>query len=366
MNRTCLALAGIASFVVLAAPTDNFLLPEGTATAQLGELGGVERAGHGPVPMVLLPGAPFGAGIWKEFMQRNAQRYTMLAATPPGYAGTKPPPQPADPTRFEDEPWTRALLDAVVELAEDEGMRRVVVVGHHLMGGYYAVRLGLEHPELFAAAISVFGEPARVLPSAWRFRPARPTLEQQRANVRQHWLPFYRTVDQATWNAFSYQPAQLSRDAAAGARLFEEEVSVPLPIQLRYFCEYVMQNLTPQLEETELPILAVWSTPDETPMIEGAVRAYVGRGLSEVDARAKVDELLAQEFGSAEAGRAALRTTPWSDLAAKNPRIRLTIVPDSAAFMMLDQPAELDRLIAEFVARTAERDGESRSPARAR
>src|SRR5262245_11341575 len=70
------------------APIDNFVHAPGTATTVLGQLGDVQKRGHGPVPLILIAGAPFDASVWDSFAARNAERYTMYAVVPAGYGKT--------------------------------------------------------------------------------------------------------------------------------------------------------------------------------------------------------------------------------------------------------------------------------------
>ena len=124
---------------------NNFVHPDGTKTGPLGRLGYVQKRGHGPVPMVLVPCAAFGWSVFDEFMNRNADRYTMYAVTPPGYDGTPPPPLPTN-TDFTKRDWSDALCASIVKLIAKEQLDRPVLLGHHMMGDYYALRVALEHP----------------------------------------------------------------------------------------------------------------------------------------------------------------------------------------------------------------------------
>src|SRR5262245_60595350 len=89
---------------------DRLHHPPGTVTGRAG-IAEVERRGSGPVPLVLIAGAPYGWRAWEGFMARNAERYTMFAVTPAGYAGTAPPALPAgERADLAAKPWTEALL----------------------------------------------------------------------------------------------------------------------------------------------------------------------------------------------------------------------------------------------------------------
>src|SRR3972149_2621740 len=95
--------------------------------------------------MILIPGAAFVGSIWKDFMERNRDAYTMYAITPTGYEGTSPPPIPTG-DNYAEQVWTDALVGAIVKLIDKEHLNRPIVVGHHMLGDYYALRLAISHP----------------------------------------------------------------------------------------------------------------------------------------------------------------------------------------------------------------------------
>src|SRR5262245_56654428 len=214
--RTCIiaALSFAAAYFARAQsqPTDpsidNFKHPPNTLTAPLGELGRVDKMGKGPVPMILIPGAAFGGSVWKDFMDRNRDSYTMYAITPPGYEGTKPPVW-TESSDFSDRTWTKALYDAVVKLIKDEGLDRPVIVGHHMLGDHYALRIALDHPEKVRGVVIISGRPSMAMPQRGASKPGEPvktaTPEQRIQVVKTFSIPFYKTVTEPMWKAGSFQ-----------------------------------------------------------------------------------------------------------------------------------------------------------------
>lgn len=322
----------------------NFVHPPGTRTAPLGELGHIEQRGHGPVPVVLLPGAAFGSSVWEPFMRRNAERYTMYAVTPPGYEGTPPPPMPADPEDFSRHEWTDALLEAVVTMVREKGLDRPLLVGHHLMGDHYALRLGLEYPELFRGVVVIAGVPNR--------GDAAATVAEQIEGVETQWKPFFRDVTWERWLQGTYTADTLSNDPARGTSLYERQISVPLPTQLRYFLEYLTTNLSLELDRLELPLLVINQQVDFDAFVEEAAEDNAQRLGGMEAARERVKDTLEARYGSLEAAEEAL-LRPWEPLRGRVADMTVEYVDDTAVFIMDDRPQVVDRLVEEFVARLA-------------
>lgn len=370
--RTSVALIAIA---LLAAPIargqdgaeiNNFVHAPGTATAPLGELGHVEVIGDGPVDLVLIPGAAFDWTVWRSFMARNADRYTMHAITPAGYGGTNPPPMPVANDRFENREWTEALLGAVVKYVRDNDLDRPIVVGHHLMGDYYAMRLALDHPDLFRGVAVIAGSPARFLPSPTsQGRPATPEERVEIVHTNPSQAPLFRSVSLDQWKSGTYTADLFCADAERGQELYDLQVSVPLPTQIRYFLEYMTDDVSLRLSSLEVPMIVAHPyarSPFFTKNNEFDYDAFIDMNLdpflasqpdspSREEAAERLSNMILKQFGSVEALAKAMRTSnPWMGLLNSSPMIRLELIEGSGIFMMEDQPQRLDDLLAGFAA----------------
>lgn len=330
--------------------------PPGTETAPLGQLGRVEKVGNGPIPMILIPGAAFGGGIWKSFMERNRDAYTMYAITPPGYDGTHPPPW-SDTTDFSDRAWTNALCDAIVRLIDEEKIDRPVVVGHHMLGDHYALRIALDQPEKVRGVIVISGTPSMAFPAMNTNGPGKPvataTPELRVRMVSGFWAPFYKTVTQKMWNAGSFQARTLCRDASRATQLYDQQVAVPIPTQVRYFLEYMTDDLEPRLAKLQRPLLVV--LPNKTWTMDAALSAY--RESNEMmygdaeKAKAAWSTNMALMWGDAETGVKWMYDAKfrWERVRNAVPRMTIKVIDSTETFIMEDQPAALDKEIREFV-----------------
>lgn len=290
---------------------DNLRHPPGYVTAPLGTLGQVVRRGSGPVDVLIIAGWGFGAEQFERFMQANTSKYRMVAVTLPGFAGTPAPPMPPAGTSYGDATWTRAAQDALVRLLKTEGLHRPVVLGHFIVGTQLALRLALDHPELVGGVVIVGGEPMRFLPSRRDSTWKTPMPRDERvAGIDTLLAPrWFRTVTRRTWNANNYAAPQYARDSLRAAELWKQSADVPLPVMIRYLCEYYAMDL-----REEFPRLVVETrvlVPDFSPeILSDPAQSYV-KGL----------------FWDS-----------WENVRGTNPRIDIRRVADSRIFVADDRP----------------------------
>jgi len=336
---------------------DNLKHPPNTVTSLLGELGRVDKVGTGRVPMILIPGAAFGGSVWKDFMARNSDAYTMYAITPAGYEGTKPPPWP-ESNDFSKHMWTDALCKAIVKLMDDEKLDRAVVVGHHMLGDDYAMRIALDHPEKVRGVVVIAGMPSMALPAYGQNKSGEPvktaTLEQRRQMVQSFFLPFYKTVTEKMWKAGTFQARALCRDATRGAQLYDQQVSVPIPTQLGYFFEYETADLEPELGKLAVPLLVVlpqreWTLDvvldnfrESNQILYGDREKSMAGWTRQLSAGwGDVDEGIRWQFDW---------KYRWERLRGVIPNLTIRYIEDTGIFITEDQPKALDQELRSFVA----------------
>ena len=329
---------------------DNLRQAPGTETVPLGTLGHVERRGQGDVHLLLVPGAGFGWRVWEDFMDRNADRYTMWAVTPPGYDGTPPPPMP-ESVDVTDRVWSDALVGAMAKLIDAEGMREPVVVGHHMIGDYYAMRVALEHEDLVSGLVVVAG-----MPAAPTYRTEngerRPATEEERAEtVRAQLQPTMRHATREFFVQNQFPARFFSRDDQRARELYRQQIDNRVSTQVRYALEYYTADLTRALGELEVPMLVVQPLPWESfgdfiAVFEDNLRQMFGED-------ADLEEALLERYGSWEAFREEQSGLErWRhDLAEAPQRMEIEIIRNSAQFVMHDRPEEFDRVLAAWVER---------------
>jgi pimeloyl-ACP methyl ester carboxylesterase len=345
---------------------DRLKHPPGTKTAPLGELGRVDKVGKGPVSMILIPGAAFGGSIWKEFMKRNGDAYTMYAITPPGYEGTRPPPWP-ETADYTKRVWTKALCEAIVRLIEKEKLVKPIIVGHHMLGDHYALRIALDHPEKVGGVVVVAGMPSMAFSAYGKNKPGEPvktaTAEQRKMLVERMWAPFYKHVTEKMWKAGSYQARTFSRNKSLGKRLYKEQVAVPIPTQVQYFLEYMTTDLDGELEELAVPLLTV--IPRQEWTLDSAMERFRESNVmmyGSVDkAKAAWATQMKLMWGDVDIGIRWMYDWGfrWERLKELVPDMTIRYVDDTEVFIMNDQPRALDQALRDFVSQqTASADGD--------
>jgi pimeloyl-ACP methyl ester carboxylesterase len=290
---------------------DNLRHAPGYVTAPLGTLGQVVRRGSGPTDVLIIPGWGFGAADFEHFMLDNASRYRMVAVTLPGFGGTAAPPMPPTGTSYGDATWTRAAEDAILRVIEGERLRRPIIVGHFIVGTQLALRLALARPELVGGVVIVGGEPMRFVPSRRDSTGKTPMPRDERVSGVDNFMAprWFKTVTKKTWLANNYAQPQYARDSTRAAELWRKSADVPLPVMIRYLCEYYAMDL-----RDDFPRLAVETrvlVPEFSPeILNDPKQSYVKQ----------------------------LFWDSWENARGTNPRIQIRRVAHSRIFVTDDRP----------------------------
>lgn len=336
-RRTCFArflpivlFAAGPAFAQPAAPQDstldNLVHAKGYVTAPPGALGAVVERGKGPIDMVLVSGFGLGASAFEDFARRNAGRYRMLVVTLPGFEGTPAPPMPAPGTSYGDQTWTRAAADAVVDLIRKRKLDRPVLVGHFINGPQVAMRIAIEHPEMARAVVLVAGSPRFEPVTASRSWPKDLTRDQKVQAVDRFMAPrWFKTVTRETWVKNNFVATDYSTDPTRGKSFADRANEPPLPVLVRYLCEFHASDVWPELDRLQRPLLVI------RPSFTAALRADTTRSYL-------------QSFFE----------EPWRGRLDRRPQTEALTVEGAGILVMDDQPATVDRKVADFITRFGE------------
>jgi pimeloyl-ACP methyl ester carboxylesterase len=305
---------------------NNLVHPTGYRTAPLGKLGAVVKRGSGPVDVVIIPGWGFGADVFESFMRANDSRYRFTAVTLPGFAGTPAPPMPDSGTSYAAATWTRAAEDAVARLITTERLRKPIIVGHFVVGTQVAIGLAARHPDLIGGLVVVGGEPMRFVPSRRDSTGKTPMPRDERARgIDDFFGPrWFKTVIKRSFDKNNYAPAQYATDSLRAAKLWQISSDVPLPIMVRYLCEYMAADLSDELTKITVPNQVL-------------VPGFSAQILADPQ----------QSYAK------TLFHDAWDTVRSLNPSLVIRRVPDSRVFITEDQPAAVRAAIDEVAARRA-------------
>jgi pimeloyl-ACP methyl ester carboxylesterase len=228
---------------------------------------------------------------------------------------------PAAGTSYGDQTWTRAAADAVVRLIKVRRLDRPVLVGHFLNGTQVAARVAIDHPELVRALVLLAGSP--------RFEPVEPTpywpkdltLDKKVAMVDGYLAPrWFKTVTRQTWVANNFVATDYSADEARGKLFADRANDPPLPVLIRYLCEFHASDVRAELPQIKLPLLMI------QPSFNPALRADPKRSY------------LASFF-----------TQPWQGMFNDHPHTETVFLEGAGILVMDDKPVEVDRTISKFL-----------------
>jgi pimeloyl-ACP methyl ester carboxylesterase len=291
----------------------------------------VEKQGRGPLQMLLISDAGIdGRELYRSFVARHTDRYTMYIVTLPGAGLARPLPWPEvfDLTR---RPWLNNIEHSLVRLVDKRGKDRLVVVGT-AGGGYFAARLALLRPEKIRAAVLV--DALANIPLRSPASPDRPASLQERLALMKRFspapqlFPLAPVPDRAeirrlldvpksthpsvrNWMAFAVKDEALSKQWT-----FEALSSGFFLRGIRYGNEFQTTDLTEDLKALTVPTLVMSALPDAN-----SPRAGVS--------------------GAAQ----------WEEVKRLYPAIPLTIrtFANTRSYISVDRPAEFDRALSDFL-----------------
>jgi pimeloyl-ACP methyl ester carboxylesterase len=296
----------------------------------LGNLGAVEKRGRGPIPMILIADVRTDWSLYRKFMDRNADRYTMYAVTLPGYGGAPAPPRP-ETFDLKSTPWWDGAEKGVINLIEKNRLTKPVVVGT-AASSYLATRLAVNHPDKIRAAVVISGNVYAAFRSL--ANPDYPATPEERVDVLMkqpgangmisEFMPaLMASRESAEARIKTLAPAQLAQ-FSAGVREIERARALAVddaassdPRAYRYNVELFASDLTGSLKNLTVPLLAIPAIHDDN-----------------------------------APGQGGPAPSQWYEAKMKYPAIPLTVVPfeNTRTYITEEAPQELDRAIEAFLA----------------
>lgn len=198
------------------------------------------RAGSG-MPLVLVHGYLGGSGQWKAELDRFSDRFDVIAPDLPGFGNAAHLPS-AD--------RIGTFAQAVVELMDDLGLGRVMLLGHS-MGGMIVQELAARHGHRIERLVLYGTGPLGLMPD--RFEPLETSRERIRAEGVGHTV---RRIG-ATWFRDGDRAAGFDVVAALGAQASQAAALAGLDAMAHWDGRGQMQSLT-------MPTLVLWGDGDRS------------------------------------------------------------------------------------------------------
>lgn len=282
----------------------------------------ITKSGRGKQALILVPGLYSGASSFDGFIARNQSRYKFYVVTPPGINGTPARSMPVERSSFGEMSWTRRLEQDILDLIAREKLSKPIIVTEREPGSQAAIELAIAHPDKLGGVVLAATNLTQFFPSPKD--PARKipaTLQERVSLVDEGWVAkWFRYVTPETWNSNDMRPEMLSSDSSRGLTASQEIEAAPLPVKIRYLCEFWASDVARDFDKVQVPVLALIPGFDE--------------------------KFLADPANSS---MKMVYIDSWETLTPKNPKVKLVKIPDARLLVLEDQPKLVDDTITEFI-----------------
>ena len=243
------------------------LVPPVLPTAKPGQLGNFKKHGSGAIPMILIPDLGADGSVFDSFMQRNQSRFTFYAVTLPGFGGTNAPKRP-DTLDYGPMDWWNNATVALLDFIKKEKIDRPLILGHQA-GSYLAMKLTLQHPEMFRGTIVLNGLLYASFPGLPQNAPISERVKIVNSLTPVELFPYpsqdqYRTIlmQNAAWYCKEKKCHDWLSHLTAQARP---------ATWWHYFAELLTTDLSAEIKTLKVPMLVLPSIHDrESPGFENS------------------------------------------------------------------------------------------------
>lgn len=293
----------------------------------------VHVRGKGITPVVLITGHMQDEGIYKNFISRNIDIAQFHVVIPPGMGGTPAYPWPGKNEVFIGRPWSSKFEKELITYIDKNIKDKSYLVVSWFFGLSTALQLAEEYPEKIGGIMAV--GPIERAPYGRLYNPNMQEsdvlydIEAQR-NALKRYITFWRTVDEFTWHSNMFPPEFYSNDRALGQIIVYQEAKQPYPINLRYFAEYLSEDISNIILNLEVPLQVITVLPDKNllqSMLKGS--PFEGKEESYIEPMKKI----------------ALRD--WQLNLNKN--ISHIFLEGSGLIAWEDKPGEFDQIFMKFI-----------------
>jgi pimeloyl-ACP methyl ester carboxylesterase len=282
------------------------------SNARAGELGSVLKKGHGKTPVILIPDMPFSGHVFEDFARRHNADFTMYAVTLSGFGGTPALPPFERRDYAQRRLWTNAE-DGVMNLMRHETIRGAVLIGQQA-GAYLAMKIALDHPESVRAVVVLNGLLFMPMPSTQN--PSGKIDAEMRNKIAEGMLPveLLPRPSPECYAAYIEKIASMfCRNPERGKALAEDAGNSDPYAMWDYFSELISTDLSDEIKNLKVPLLAVPSIPD----IE-----------------------MAQKIPTTSLNQ-------WKEV--QSPMVTVAPVENSRSYATEDNPEALDRILEKFL-----------------
>lgn len=291
------------------------IVPAAQPTAKSKQLGNWIKRGNGPISMILIPDLGADWTVFESFMKRNQSKFTFYAITLPGFGGTNPPARPKV-LNFGGMQWWDNAADALLDLISKFKLVRPLVLGHQA-GSYLAMKLALQHPDLFRGVIVLNGLLYAPMPGI-----SQSATPAERARIVNTLTPaeLFPNVSPAHYKEVMMAGAPwFCKEKICQEHLTELTTQSGGTVWWNYFAELATTDLSSDIKSLKVPMLVL-------PSIHDAASPGTGPSTMALD--------------------------QWKPLDQSSSSLPITVIPiqDCRIYATEDQPAKLDELVVGWTA----------------
>lgn len=236
------------------APGSNFSHRPGIVLVGENDSLKAEVYGSGEAQVILIPSHTQGTNFYQSFIERNTDKATFHVIIPPGMDGTAayPWPQPADD--FESQPWTSRFKNELAAYIQTNFEEKPFLLTPWYLGVNAVVQLLDDHPDILKGVLFVSRSPYYRWYSSENADSTKQYDVQAQRKRLTSFIKFWEQVDENTWNANTFKGSFYTKDDSLSTMLKLNEARQPMVIEIRYFIEYMVNDLGPMIEKIEIPV----------------------------------------------------------------------------------------------------------------
>jgi len=289
-------------------------------TSEIGAIPQYKKIGKGKQTLMLIAGMGFDASIFNDFLEANKKKYTMYAITVPGYGKTPAPPMPDSIVSYGEQPWTRSAEAGIIKLINQEKIESPILIGHFVLGTQLALRLAIDYPDKIKGVI-IFGGAAKMLAIIDNKLINQPVSDMIRGVDKYYAPKWFKTMRKDFFDNGNFPASVYSLNQQTGTDLWKSVAEVPMPVSVRYSCEYFASDITTEIEKIKCPVLVLRPQFTESFWENTMLKNWIQPQFIE----------------------------SWNIAAKANTSIKIADIPNSATFVWKDKPNEVNNKVREFI-----------------
>lgn len=298
---------------------NNLLHIKGYKPSVLGDIPAYTKSGNGTQAMILIPGLGFDASVFTDFIEANKNKYRIYTITIPGFGATMAPPMPDSTVSYGDQTWSKGVIQGVLKLMIKEKIYKPVLVGHFTLGTQLALRIALDYPDSISGVIVLGGQAKFISVQDGKVLDY-PLKSLIKATDLYTGPVMFKTKPEADWDQGNYLPEIYSLNKKIGKKLWNDVAAVPVPVMVRYLCEYMASDIKAELLNIKCPVIIL--RPSFTKPILGA----------------PINNYVKPQF-----------IDTWENLTDSNNLIQIENISNSASFVWKDQKEKTYSTIDKFI-----------------